>query len=103
VVAAVDEKLAQVAADKAGAARDEDAVALDARLGLDERGAAAVAVLLFVFFMCGGGGWRGERNGRAGGRGVGGGRPRVAFFALFCNRASMYRSVLHAFACGAVA
>jgi hypothetical protein len=47
MIAALDEKLAQVAAHKAGAARDEHAVLAAPRLGLDQRlGAAAAALLL---------------------------------------------------------
>ena len=50
MIAALDEELAQVAAHKAGAARDEHAVLAAARLGLDQRArVAAVAALCGVF------------------------------------------------------
>ena len=60
VVAALDEEGAEVGADEAGPARDDDAVGLDAGLGLDEGGVGALLFLVVVvFFFCFGG----ERKG----------------------------------------
>lgn len=58
VVSPFDEERAEVGADEAGAARDDDAIGLDAGLGLDESGASRlvtssleVVVVVFVEFL----------------------------------------------------
>lgn len=50
VVAALDEVGAEVGADKARSARDDDAVRLDARLGLNEGGVGAL-LFCWCFFV----------------------------------------------------
>lgn len=56
VVAALDEERAEVRADEARAARDDDAVGLDAGLGLDEGVVGALLFFSLVVVESGGGG-----------------------------------------------
>ena len=55
VVAALDEVGAEVGPDEAGPARDDDAVGLDAGLGLDEGGGVGGALLFVLLLRIGGG------------------------------------------------